>query len=738
MNLNKRKIKNKNRNDKEGNRAKSAKRLFFVSSCICVAFTIFTIRLVYIMIYKNDEYSKMAEAQRESQNIILADRGDILARNGAVLASTIGVYRVDLDLKSIRSDPEEKNLTIKQVAKLLSDALEMDFNEVLNILESKNDDGTQASSAILIRGIEKSQADKVKALDIYGVIVGEDTKRFYPGNNYLSHALGSVRLDNKGLNGIELQYDRYLAGIEGLRISEVDGAYDELPSNSRIITPPIPGKDVTLTIDENIQYIVENIAEKARNENIAKSVSIIVSNPKNGEILAMTNKPDFNPNNTFEEYEFFPGENSTEKLQNMFRDSLVSDTFEPGSTFKNFTMMAAIEEGVVSENDTFTCNGGTRFGDTLIKCWNIGGHGTQTLPQILQNSCNVGFMEIGERLGTEKMNEYLQKYGFGQATNIDLPGESEGILKQSEDISEMDLATIAFGQTNTATALQLITAFNAIANGGDLIQPHIMKEISHIDEDGTKIIDEEFKPKVTKGIMSEGNTAVLRDYLERTINQGGAIGSFMGPDYRIGAKTGTAEKADTVNGGYQGGKYIASVLAMYPVDNPQITIYIKVDEPNPEKYYGGEVTNPITKEFFKEVRTYIESPVYKRTTEYANKTIVPDIRGKSIDEATKILKDNKLQVKLEGKESIITKMNPNPGSVVQENSKVSIYSGDKDNIESEILMPNLIGLTLKEIDEILNKIKVTYNASGTGRVIKQNIVEGQVIDKKTKIQLELE
>lgn len=733
------KLKNKKFGKEKGvSRMKSSNRLLFVSNCICIVFVFLTIRLVYIMIYKNGEYSKMAETQRETQYVVLAERGDILARNGAVLASTISVYRVDLDLNSIREYISDNKLTMRDIAKSLSDALKMDFDTVLKKLETENSNGEDASSAILIRGIEKSQADKVKALEIYGVIISDDNKRLYPSKNYLAHALGSVNLDNKGLNGIELQYDRYLAGISGIKISEVDGAASQLPSDSRIVTPPIPGKDVTLTIDENIQYIVEGLAEKAMTENIAKGVSIIVSNPSNGEILAMTNKPDFNPNNIFEEYQRFPGENDTEKLQNMFKDSLVSDTFEPGSTFKNFTMMAAIEEGVVSENDTFTCNGGTLFGNTLVKCWKLDGHGTQTLPQILQNSCNVGFMKLGAKLGKEKLNEYMRKYGFGQATNIDLPGESEGILKRTEDVSEMDLAAIAFGQTNTATALQLITGFNTIANGGDLIQPHVMKEIAHIDENGTRIIDETFTPTIKKGVMSEANTGVLRDYLERTINQGGPVGSFMGKEYRIGAKTGTAEKADTVNGGYAKDKYIASVLAMYPVDNPQITIYIKVDEPNPAKYYGGQVTSSIIKEFFKEVRDYIESPIYKQTTEDVKNIIVPDVRGKSVKEANQILKDNKLQVTLEGKDSIVVRMNPNPGTAMQENSKINIYSGEKENIENKIIMPDLTGYSLEKVDESLNKIGVTYSASGTGRVTKQNIVKGQTIEKGTKAQLQLE
>ena len=254
----------------------------------------------------------------------------------------------------------------------------------------------------------------------------------------------------------------------------------------------------------------------------------------------------------------------------------------------------------------------------------------------------------------------------------------------------------------------------------------------------TRIIDDTFKPTINKGVMSEANTSVLRDYLERTINQGGPVGSFMGKEYRIGAKTGTAEKADTVNGGYAKDKYIASVLAMYPVDNPQITIYIKVDEPNPAKYYGGQVTNSIVKEFFQKIRVYIDSPLYKQTTKNVNNIIVPDVRGKSVKDAKQILKDNKLQVTLEGKDSIVVKMNPNPGTAMQENSKINIYSGDKEAIENKIVMPDLIGYSLEKVDESLNKIGVTYSAAGTGIVTKQNIEKGKIIEKGTKVQLELE
>lgn len=719
-------------------RIESAKRFLFVSTCICVVFGLLLIRLAYIMIYKNAEYSKMAKVQRESQFEVLADRGDILARNGSVLASTINVYRVDLDLNAIRQEVENEDANIDDITKGLSETLELDLDVVNKKLETKDENGKNASSVILVRGIEKSYADKVKELKIYGVIVSDDTKRLYPSNNYLAHTLGSVNLDNRGLNGVELQYDKYLAGMSGMRISEVDGASSQLPSNTKIVTPPIPGKDVTLTIDENIQYIIEKLASKAIKENTAKGVSIIVSNPNTGEVLGMTNKPDFDPNNILQDYERFQGGNDNEKLENMFRNSLVSDAFEPGSTFKNFTLMAAIEEGVISENDTFNCTGGTKFGDTLIKCWNTTGHGVQTLPQILQNSCNVGFMEVGKKLGKEKLNEYMTKYGFGQATNIDLPGESQGLMKEIENISLMDLATIAFGQTDTATAMQLITGFNAIANGGDLIQPHVMKEISHLNNNGDRIIDESFKPTIHKGVMSKENTSVLRDYLERTINQGGSIGTFMGKEYRIGAKTGTAEKADTVNGGYAKDKYIASVLAMYPVDKPQITLYVKVDEPSPEKYYGGQVTNSITKDFFKEVSAYIQTLAYTQIDNNTNDIVVPDIRGKSIKEANRILSDNKLEASLEGKDSIVVKMDPIPGTIVKENYRIKIFAGNKNSIESKIIIPDFTGFSLKKVDEVVSKLGITYSASGEGSVKKQSIEIGEVIEKGSKLQLELE
>ena len=400
--MNNRKKSTKRNNDKF-KKIYTRERALYSSISICLIFLFLIGRLTYIMIYKNKEYKHMAQGQWNSQVSVEARRGDIKDRNGSILATSIDVYRVDLDLEAIQVHLEEKDTTIEKVAQDLANASGLSIGEVKQKLNTVDENGAKIRNSTLVTGIEKEVADKIKALNIYGVIISINPKRYYPNNNFLAHVLGSVNSDNTGLNGVELQYDSELTGIAGYKIAEVDGSLKELPFQTVKYTSPIDGKDVMLTIDENIQLMAERAAQKAYDDNKAKEVSIIVMNPNNGEILAMVNKPDFNPNDPYEEYENFEGENDFEKLQNMFRNSSISNTFEPGSTFKNITMVAAIEEGVAHENDTFYCDGGVKFGSTTIKCWNTAGHGTQTLPEILQNSCNVGFMELGSRLGSAKL-----------------------------------------------------------------------------------------------------------------------------------------------------------------------------------------------------------------------------------------------------------------------------------------------------------------------------------------------
>ena len=687
------------------------------------------------MIVKRDEYSSRAEEQWTSEVSIDARRGRILDRNGVELAVSANVYRVDFDLNSVRQYLKNNSLTNADIAGKIADAVTMEESKVMEKLETKLASGANAGSATLIRRIEKEAADKVNNLNIDGVIVSPDTKRYYPKGEFLAHVLGSTNVDGQGLTGVELQYNEHLSGVPGVRISEIERNEENLSYTISNFTEPIDGKDVTLTIDSKIQAIAEKVAEKGLVDNQAKRVSIMVMNPNNGEILAMVNKPDFDPNNPFDGFEDFSGETDGEKLQKMWRNSLVNDTFEPGSIFKVVTMVTALEEGIASESDTFECGGSLQVGSHTIKCWKTSGHGSQILPQILQNSCNVGFMKLGEKIGKETLNEYIKKLGFGKTTGIDLPGEASGIVKKTENITESDLATISFGQTNTVTAIQYMQAFNALANGGSLIQPHIMKEVSHYNSDDTKVIDETYEPVIFKDVLSDKSTATLRDYLERTVNEGGSNKSYI-EGYHIGGKTGTAQKVNSVTGGYESGKYISSMAAMAPVDSPEITAFVSIDEPSNGAYYAGVVTAPLMKILLTDIFNYMDSEFSEDYNAVVREVLIPEIRGKSIEEAKKILKDVNLEYNIEGSGEIVTNTQPYPGYTVKEGSKITIYTGDAvDN--KKVSMPDLTGLSVTSAKDVLDDLGIKYSLEGDGFVIDQSIPAGEVITTGSNVRLTL-
>ena len=711
-------------------------RLYIVSAIVFCLLGFLVFRLAWVMIVSGRSLEAKANSEWQKEVSVTAQRGDILDRNGSVLVSSANVYRIDFDLDTVRNHIKEKNLTMDDIAVQISDVTGVEVDKVLKALNRKNSDGSDASYAPLIRGVTKAVADSADDLDIYGLIVSRDVKRYYPNENFLASALGGINSEGTGLTGIELQYDEYLAGIAGMKIGAYDSRGNRLPFDTYKFTPAIDGSDIVTTIDENLQYIAEKIAEKGLDQHNAKGVHVLIMDPNNGEILAMVNKPDYDPNDPFSGYESFDGETDNDKIQNMWRNWLVSDTFEPGSTFKTITMIAALEEGLVSDNNIFTCNGSVKFGNTTVHCWKHEGHGTQTLAEVLKNSCNVGMMEIGEKLGIDNLNEYIYKLGFGKTTGIDLPGEASGIVKTSDTVSAIDLATISFGQTNTVTALQLMAAFNSIANGGDLIQPHIVKEISHEDESGNRVIDETIKPTIKKDLLSDENTALLRSYLERTVTKDGPDGSFI-QGYNVGGKTGTAQKVDPTTGTYSSDKYISSMVALAPVENPQITVFIAVDEPSNGLYYGGEVAAPLMKELFEEVFKYMDSPLAKERFSIYKNVIIPDVRGKSIEEAKKVLKENGLEAEVKGNGKTIVSMESYPGATVKEGTTISITAKDSGQVEKEIIMPDLKGSTKEFATSILNNLGLVYEFEGEGNVHSQSITSGNKIVKGTKVTITL-
>lgn len=679
-------------------------------------------RLSYLTIVKSYEYKSIAENQWTSDVKIEARRGKILDRYGHELAVSANVYRVDLDMNTLRKTQEKNNLTDEDVAVKLSGALNMEKDEVLKILHKKLPSGLPIGSATLKRRIEKEDADKARDLKINGVIVSPDTKRYYPNNNFLAHVLGHTRSDGEGLTGVELTYNKYLAGIPGVKISETDNKSQDLPYTISEYTRPVPGKDVVLTIDDMIQHFCEKSAEQALKDNKAKAVTIIAMNPKNGEILAMANKPDYNPNSPWVEGKTF------NELQKDWRNRAVSDTFEPGSIFKVITATAAMEEKVIDEETyQITCNGSTTIGNRTIHCWKRTGHGTESFVDILKNSCNVGFMDLGRKLGAEKLNKYIQRFGFGKKTNIDLPGEASGIIKKTENISETDLATISFGQTNTLTGIQYITALNVIANGGTWIKPHVMKEIVHYDDNGQKIVDETFDDYEKKQVADKEVVDRLRGYLEKVVSEGGGSKAFV-EGYNIAGKTGTAQKV--IDGRYASGKYIASFGGMAPAEDPKITIFISIDEPDPSNYYAGQIAAPVAKQVFTDIFNYALKEGQSDNVVLKN-VVVPEVRGMKKSEAVKVLKEAKLNFEIDDKGENIIDMTPKPGYTVEEGRKIVLYTGTSSNYNKEVVVPNLKGYSKEKAVELLNRLGIEVKIIGSGVVSEQSISAGQKVNRGT-------
>ena len=709
--------------------AQSIDRLIVVAIAIGSVIGLLLVKMLYLTVIKGPELAEEAETQWKSEMNLTAMRGNIVDRNGSILVTSTNVYRIEVDMDTLKTYIEDEKTTVEKVSSDLAEALGASYDDIYGKLSDEEN-----KFIILSKGLEKDVIDKVKSLEIRGLVYYDEIERYYPNGNYLSQVLGIINSEGVGLTGLELQYDDYLSGLSGIRIGGVDAYSNDLPFVSGKQTNAINGKDIVTTIDENLQYYAELVANEGLETYKAKRVSITIMNPNNGEILAMASTPGYDPNDPYEGYENFEGDTENDKIQNMWRNSIVSDTYEPGSTFKIITMAAAMEEGLIHDDDVFVCNGSKTFGDVNVHCWNLSGHGAQTAAEILKNSCNVGFMELGARLGAEKLNEYIKKLGFGSITGIDLPGEAEGIVKSTNSISDIDLATIAFGQTNTLNALQLLTAVNAVANGGNLIQPHIVKEITHKDSNGNTIVDKTIEGKTTENVLSEKTSATLREYLERTATQDEGAGTFV-QGYDIGGKTGTAQKVDIETGSYSADKYIASMVAMTPVDDPQLTVYISVDEPSTGVYYGGQVASPLMKKLFSHIFAYIESPTGKASYSISKDVVIPEVRGKSIEEAKSILEENGLGCEINGDGNTIVSINPYPGTTVKAGSKITLTASSKSSIDNKIIMPDLAGTTVEFAINLLDNLGLQYEYEGSGKVVEQSISSGELISSGTKVKL---
>jgi stage V sporulation protein D (sporulation-specific penicillin-binding protein) len=710
------------------------RRMLFVFSLLFTLFSLLIIRLGYIMIVQSPKFKSLAIAQWTSEVKIDAKRGRILDRNGSELAVSANVNRVDLDMNTLRETLKDKNITAADIAPKLSSVLNMDIKEVNKKLNQTLPNGLPLASVTLKRRIEKEQADKIRELDIRGVMVSADTKRYYPNNNFLAHVLGHTNSDGKGLTGVELYYDKELSGNPGVRIAETDRKSQGQSNTISEYTKPVDGKDLMLTIDKMIQDFCEKAASQALNDNKAKAVTVMVMDPRNGEILGLANKPDYNPNNPWE------SSGASEDVNKMWRNRAVNDAFEPGSIFKVITASAAVSENVVSDSDKFSCDGSTIIAGRTIHCWKRGGHGVESFVDILKNSCNIGFAEVGKKLGREKLNKYIVQMGFGTKTGVDLPGEAKGIVKKTENISELDVATIAFGQVNTASAMQYMAAFNSVANGGNWIRPHVMKSISHFDENtDAEVADKNYDNFGERRVLDEKVSETMRGYLEKVVAEGGGHNAFV-DGYHIAGKTGTAQKAGI--GGYQPGKYLSSFAGMAPANDPRVTVFVSIDEPDLSNYYAGQIAAPVAKQLFSDIFNYLAIKVDASKEEIEKSMlkdiIIPEVRGLKKSDALKILKTQGLGTEIDSNGEYIVDMNPKPGYSVKEGTKIVLYTGSSSNYNKVVVVPDLKGLSLEKASIILNNLSLQVKYNGQGLVSEQSPDTGTEIEKGSTVSIDLD
>lgn len=692
-------------------------------------------RYAWVQIVWAPQLQQFAKDQWTNDTKIAAKRGRILDRNGNPLAVSGNVERVDAFLRDIRAaeSNKKKSITNDDIAEKLSVPLGMKKSDILAKLNKKLADGRPLSSVVIARRIDREVGNKIRDLKLPGIVITEDTKRYYPNGSFLAQVLGNTNIDGDGRSGLELEYNDLLKGVPGRFMGETDRFHRELPYSITSYVPPQNGNDLELTIDESIQYFVEKGLEKGLVDYKAKRISAIIMDPKTGEILAMANKPDYDPNNPIEG-------NVAESVQR-WRNNTVNDNFEPGSVLKVITAAAALEENVVNDKSRFVCRGAYRVADALIHCWKRTGHGVETFPQILQNSCNVGFMMVGEALGKVKLYKYYDAFGLGKKTNIDLPGEEKGIVRPIEKVNKVELANEAFGQGISVTMIQYLTALAAIANDGKMVEPHIVKRILATDENGNTSVVKEINPKVEKQVVSATTAKKLRSMLEGVVTLGVAKKAYI-PGYHIGGKTGTAQKVKLVGRGYAQGKYISSFAGMAPCNNPKLVIMVSIDEPDPSTpfgYYSGSTAAPLAKDILSDVFRYLNMlPDEKDVEAHVPEVVIPEIRGMSVGDGQNLLRKNSLNSEVQGNGNIIYDISPKPGVSVNQNTKVTIYLGVQKNMKPKVSVPDFTNLTKKEIMDTANSLglKIVFNGEGEGST--QDVEPGTLVDKNSTINVLLE
>ena len=564
------------------NKTYHKKKILVVFTCAFLILTGLIGRLVYLMVFDAEYYQKRAEDLHKRERKIKAARGEIVDRNGVVLATNKTVCTISVIHSQIK-EPE-------RVTEILAKELEMDQAEVRKRVE-------KVSSMEKVKtNVEKEVGDKIREYNLDGVKVDEDYKRYYPYDSLASKVLGFTGGDNQGIIGLEVKYEETLKGSNGTILTTTDARGIELDAVAEGRIEPVAGKTLEISMDYNIQKYCEQAAEKVMREKQADGVSILLMNPQNGEILSMVNVPEFNLNDPFElnTGEELEGEKLQDALNAMWRNRCINDTYEPGSTFKIITSAACLEEGVATPEDTFSCPGYRMVEDRRIRCHKVGGHGSETFVQGIQNSCNPVFIDIGLRLGAERFYDYFQQFGLLDLTGIDLPGEAGTIMHQVENIGLVELATISFGQSFQVTPVQMAVTVSSIINGGRRVTPHFGKAV--LDREGNVL--ETLSYEERSGVVSEKTSKTMQTLLEGVVANGSGKNAYI-EGYSIGGKTATSQTLPR-----SANKYISSFIGFAPAEDPQVLGMVVIHNPQ-GIYYGGTIAAPVLRSIFDNVLPYL-------------------------------------------------------------------------------------------------------------------------------------
>ncbi len=690
------------------------KRLLHAGIFVGVIFFMLIIRLFWIQIIQAEELQQKALSQWTRDTSLTAARGKITDANGVILAQSGTTYKILLWPNSIKAAERAR------IATELSELLDMDYESVL---EKVSD--TKKNEIVLKRKVERDTVDKMIALKLgSGVGTGIDTKRYYPNGELFSQLLGFTTVDNVGQSGLEQKYDKYLKGEDGRMVSEIDGRSNSLAYGIQEVINPIDGCDLVLTTNSAIQSFMEKALEEALEINNAASAQGIIMNCKTGEIVAISTQPDYDPNE--------PPRSDITLLNSLSRNRIVADAYEPGSTFKILTLSAAIDSNAVSDSTTFDCPGYYVVNGETIKCWKSGGHGGgQSLAKAAQNSCNPAFMRMALRMGRETFYDYLYAFGLGSSTGSGIASESLGIVTNEKYVNDNTLARIGFGQSIAVTPIQLATAVSAAVNGGNLLQPYVVKQV--VSQDGEIIVEN--RPTVVRRVISEETSSKVREILESVVSEGSGKNAQI-EGFRVGGKTGTAQKYE--NGAIADGKLIASFIGFAPADDPEFVCLILVDEPKVGTIFGSTVAAPFVKQVLEETLYY-----YGYTPKLTEKTAqVPDVVGLSVSEAAEKLEEAGFEAVYQAEDAVIAQL-PYAGETAVVGSQVLLYTAqttaEADGTDIMVEVPDVLGMTRLQASDELKKYGLSIlidPIDQSGEAIRQSPAAGEEVEMGSQILVE--